>query len=552
MKSLLNKCLVIISIIILAGFFVSCGHEEEENKAISIGNIDISPKAIEITGASEYPQTPVKTDYPESDNTYINLDDEGCEITGSGAAVQSNIVTISAPGTYVISGSLSEGQIIVAEHSGSEAVIIVLNGISLKNSVTAPIYIADSLKTIIDLPADSVNILEYNGSDNPGAAGINSDVPLRIKGSGKLYLTNTAGTSILCQKDLKIKEASLNLKTAEKGIEGQESVTIYSGSINIDSDKYGIIAGDSEKEPPGYIAVNGGHLEIRSLLSSMTSIGDITINGGEIYLLSGGGSDAIAEQEMKAAKNCQGKGLHARGNISLEDTIIQGDCAGTAIGAGGKISINNSDLTLSSACTGVYGREKLEIAASRLSISQSYTALKSRIVTLNSGALYLSAQNDGISVNSSYSQDAEKNNETGLLNIAECTLIIDTGGNGLSINGSAKMNGGEVLIYSYGSEEGGLQYSNDFLMEEGRLIVFSYEDTMGISSQSSQNSLFVGLNGKADSTLEVRDNNGKTIVWETCPKDFHSVMISLPELSPGLAYNFYLNEENIGAFEPVP
>ena len=51
---------------------------------------------------------------PESSNeATITLKDNGTTIEGSGAKVEGNIITINEAGVYTVSGSLSDGQIVV-------------------------------------------------------------------------------------------------------------------------------------------------------------------------------------------------------------------------------------------------------------------------------------------------------------------------------------------------------------------------------------------------------------------------------------------------------
>lgn len=79
-------------------------------------------------------------------------------IKGSGAEVKKGKVTIASAGTYVISGKLDNGQIIVdAKDKGT--VKLVLNGAQINSSDKAPIYVKNAGKTIISLEAGMENII---------------------------------------------------------------------------------------------------------------------------------------------------------------------------------------------------------------------------------------------------------------------------------------------------------------------------------------------------------------------------------------------------------
>ncbi len=51
--------------------------------------------------------------YDEATATKVMLSDEGIQIEGAGAVAEGGVVTLGQSGTYVVSGSLSQGQMVV-------------------------------------------------------------------------------------------------------------------------------------------------------------------------------------------------------------------------------------------------------------------------------------------------------------------------------------------------------------------------------------------------------------------------------------------------------
>lgn len=66
--------------------------------------------------------------YDEASATKIALDGSGASVTGKGATADGSTVTISADGTYVVSGTLTDGQIVVSLPGDNDKAQIVLDG----------------------------------------------------------------------------------------------------------------------------------------------------------------------------------------------------------------------------------------------------------------------------------------------------------------------------------------------------------------------------------------------------------------------------------------
>ncbi len=67
-------------------------------------------------------------DYDPADATVVTLEDGGSTVDGAGAAVDGDVVTITAPGTYLLSGTLSDGQVVVDSDADGK-VVLVLDGV---------------------------------------------------------------------------------------------------------------------------------------------------------------------------------------------------------------------------------------------------------------------------------------------------------------------------------------------------------------------------------------------------------------------------------------
>ena len=91
-------------------------------------------------------------------STIISLNGTTASVIGKGAAVSDGTVTISEAGTYVLSGTLSNGQILI-NASKDELVRLVLYGVDIKSDKNAAIYAVSADKLIIILADGTTNII---------------------------------------------------------------------------------------------------------------------------------------------------------------------------------------------------------------------------------------------------------------------------------------------------------------------------------------------------------------------------------------------------------
>lgn len=92
----------------------------------------------------------------------ISLSDSGCSAGCAGVSISGSTVTISAAGSYELTGSLSDGQIVV-NAGDSDKVELWLNGVSISCSGGAAIYAENADKLIIATSDGTVNTLASTG-----------------------------------------------------------------------------------------------------------------------------------------------------------------------------------------------------------------------------------------------------------------------------------------------------------------------------------------------------------------------------------------------------
>lgn len=222
-----------------------------------------------------------------SDGNYIQLNGTSIKTTGSNMELTAeNIVTITASGTYYVSGTLNDGQIIVNvpdETVDTETVKIFLSGANITGTTAPAIYIANAENTSINLVEGTVNSLSdgdtaYAG-DSLDMAVLQSDDDMTIKGDGVLNITANTQNAVECKNDLKLNGGDLNVTTAlGDAVRGKTSVTVKGGNINIDS------AGDGIKSTKGSVDISGGKIISEAENDAVQSETTMTISGSaELY-----------------------------------------------------------------------------------------------------------------------------------------------------------------------------------------------------------------------------------------------------------------------------
>ncbi|MDR3310824.1 MAG: carbohydrate-binding domain-containing protein, partial [Oscillospiraceae bacterium] len=133
------------------------------------------------------------TAVPASSATKITLSGTSAAVSGAGAAAKGGVVTISAAGTYSVSGKLTNGSLVIAAGK-DDTVRIILDGAEITNPAGAAIYASKCGKLIISLADGKSNAVTDGGAafvyadvaeEEPNAA-IFSKGDLTINGSGSL------------------------------------------------------------------------------------------------------------------------------------------------------------------------------------------------------------------------------------------------------------------------------------------------------------------------------------------------------------------------------
>ncbi len=193
---------------------------------------------------------------------YIEFSGTSYTTTDSSAIkVEGSALTIIKPGTYDLSGTLDNGQIIV-EVTKADRVTLILNNFTGHNESSAVIWVKSADKVYLEVKTGTTNTLTDGATyvfANPAETKPNACIyaadDLSIKGHGTLIVTGNYNNAIGCKNDLSINNCKLTVKAVNNALKGNDSVTIKGDAEVLVEGADDAIKADSLDEGKGYVTI---------------------------------------------------------------------------------------------------------------------------------------------------------------------------------------------------------------------------------------------------------------------------------------------------------
>ena len=260
--------------------------ENASEKSVEYASFEEIAAAFDASALNlEYSKRDMDASFDESSATKITLSGDSASVSGSGAVAEGSTVTISAAGTYIVSGNLTDGSITVTT-SEDDKVQIVLNGVKIASSSGPAIDIQSADKCFITLAEGTQNSLSDGSaftSEDTNAC-IYATCDLTINGSGSLDVSGNYRHGVFSKDDLVVYGGSINVSAVEDGLNGKDSVKIGAGDISIDSGADGVKSSKSTNPEKGFVYVSGGSLSIDAEDDGIQAKTCLCIAGGSIEI----------------------------------------------------------------------------------------------------------------------------------------------------------------------------------------------------------------------------------------------------------------------------
>ncbi len=540
-KLLINKnaaAAVVMSGALVMAALAGCGQtgtagsssDVSSNGAYITTAVSENQKNIELTDSNvdiNFTDRDKSSEYDESSAVKITLNGSSAVVSGSEVNISGSTVTITSAGTYIISGSLSDGQIVIAA-SDSDKVQLVLNNAEINCNTSAAVYVKSADKVFVTLPAGTTNSLgggtEYVQTDDNTVDGvIFSKSDLTLNGTGTLKIDADYRHGIVTKDTLCITGGTYVIDAVKTCLAGKDGIKILDGSFTLTAGSKGLNSGNDDDAREGSIYIAGGTFTIKSEDDSIHADGSCIIAGGT-YTIAAGDDGIHANYDT----------IITDGSITITDSY-EGIEGRRITVSGGTINLTASDDGINAATGGSsdeqrmpggqkgefggFGRQKgADVQSQEMQMPQDGQQPQEMQAPASR-----SASDDDVYVK-----------------ITGGTITVNAGGDGIDSNGNLYITGGTVYVAGPTSNgDGALDYEEEASITGGTLIAAGSSGmAQGMGSNSTQCSMLVNLSETiaAGSVISLKDSSGNVLISWTSPKQFSSVVISTAELAQGSTY----------------
>lgn len=512
----------------------------------------------------EFDDEDLNASYNESDCTVINL---------SGSSVD-----ITSAGTYLISGTLTDGCIRV-NYSGKSTVRLIFNGVNITCDSEAPVVIEDAKKVIITLASGSENTITDNRSsdiDDGYSGAISSKADLIINGSGKLNITANHRNGIKSSDDLKIVSGNFNIKSNEDGIVGKDCLCIKSGDFTINAGDDGMKSTYDTDDSKGYIIIENCTFDITCGNDGIQSEHSLTIYDGTFNIKTGSGaSESIktsSSMDMNPGSRFGGdfknntstssssssesiKGIKADGAMTLISGNYTIDSEDDSIHSNDTILISGGTYQLSSGDDAIHADNNIQIDNGSITVNMSYEGIEAAIININGGDISVTSSDDGINVSDgsttegggaffnrgggkTSSDDSSSSNNISL-NISGGKLYVNASGDGLDSNGAINISGGEIIVEGpTNSGDTALDYETSLNFTGGTVMAFGSGGMVESPTSASNGCAIVSVftSQSANSAFSLTNASGNVVMSANPSKAYAAFIIYSADIKSNTEY----------------
>lgn len=482
--------------------------------------------------------------WEEDGATRISLSDDGCAVDGAGAVADGTTVTITAGGTYVLTGQISAGQVVV--NADGEKVQLVLDGVSVTSADSAAILVRAAKKVWLTLADGTQNKLATSGSfaeddeySIDGAVWCKSD--LTINGTGALKVSSAEGHGIVCKDELALVSGDVEVEAARHAVQAQDAACVVAGTWSLTAGTDGIHCGDDDDAEKGSVLIVGGTVSIDAASDGVDAANVLEVDGGEITV-SAGDDGLHSERALQVdggtvtvAKSCEG----------LEGSTVTVN--------GGEIDVTSSDDGVNAAGdpTGDSSAE-----ATGVGVSGPEAAGEQHEVAANSGQ---APTGDGQAPEGADAQaptgaggqapadaggqapgagGAMDYDSTAQVTINGGKLTIQAGGDGIDSNGDLTVTGGETYVFGPTSDgDGSLDFAGTGTVTGGVVMCTGSSGmAQNFGDASTQGSMLVSASGQAGDAIQLADEDGSVVASCEARTSYSCVLVSAPSVESGKTY----------------
>lgn len=514
--------------------------------------------------------------YDEDTATAITLSDNASSCDSSSVSISDNTITITDEGTYLLTGSLSDGQVIV--DADDKKVQLVLDSVDINCDTSAALYVKAADKVFVTLASDSENTLSNTNDfvaidDNNIDAVIFSKDDLTLNGSGTLTVTAKYGHGIVSKDDLVITSGTYQITAAKHALSGKDSVRIADGVLPLDAGTDGIHSENADDDTKGFIYIANGDISITADSDGFDAEETLQVDGGNIEVAAGDdglhadGDLIITDGTINVTKSYEGlEGM----TVTVEDGDISVVSSDDGINASGDGSSgdssqggtppekpDDSDFT-EDRPEPPNGFDKNDNSSADSNSDSNSESKSADLPDENAGPGDENGGPGGSNggpgggnggpgsgnggpdgSNGGPGGGMEEATDYNLIQISGGKIYINASGDGIDSNGNLTVTGGEIYVDGPTSGgDGALDCSGTALISGGTVIaVGSSGMAENFDSSSAQGSMITTVSDSMiTGDITLTDSEGNTIVSYSPSKEYSSVVISCADPKEGETY----------------
>lgn len=477
----------------------------------------------------------------EYDDTAVRIFLTGNSATATSDKVQisDNTVTIAEEDTYILSGTLDDGTVII-NAADSAKIHLVFDGVNINSSDSAAILILCADKVVITRASEE-NSLSNGGyfapvDDLDVNAALYSKEDLSLNGSGSLTINSPAGHGISCKDDLVLAGGTYAITAATHGLDANDSIRLTDSSLSIEAGEDGIHAENSDDTALGFVFIANGTYEINAQDDGIHAGSTLTILDGDINITE-------SYEGMEAFDLV----IHG-GNIRLvasDDGLNATDPAATSdsdgpAGFGGHGSADNftdrfKDRFNEAFPDGFHSNPSDHPAGNH---NNATTPNQSKGSNPSDGSF-------GDIFNPQNLPDSFGGSFPGGMSSAHCSITITGGilylqasGDGIDANGSLTITGGDITICGPNrGDTASLDYDTSGTISGATFIATGATGMAQTLSSSGQGIITVKVgNRDAGTTITLTDSDGNVLLTQTPELPYSLIILSSPNLVSGETY----------------
>ncbi len=480
--------------------------------------------------------------------TQITFSENSASAKGFGASVLGADVRITAQGTYVLSGSTSDGSIII--DASKAEITLILKELDLTNTEGPAIYIKNAKKVTFTLADGTNNVLTDGNfyeivditSKVDGAIFAKSNIV--FNGDGTLTVNGNNAHGIVSKDGLKIESGKINVNSKSAAICGKDYIEIANANININAGTDGLRSDNITDVTKGYITVQSGTLNITSGNDAIQAHKKVTIEGGTFNIKTTSTDPLGSSKGIKSTKGIEILG--GSFTINSIDDSVHSDM--NVLIAGGDFSISSGD-------DGIHANNELSITGGNINIKNSYEGIEATSIKIGGGNIVINATDDGM--NSAGGNDQSAGGDSfvegnGGIEITDGYIVIHSGADGIDVVGPFSMSGGVLFVDGPSKEKSGaLDFGSDSLITGGIVVALGFSETPETFERASQGISLIQNNGEyvAGDVISVCDKNGNVLFAFASEKTFNGMLLSAVEFQPGNSVTIYKNANVSGLDE---